>query len=305
LVNDYEALGSPVATLRVRGLSVVNGAQTTGAVGSLKVAPDDRAQVPARFVKTSNSQIVQDIVQYNNSQNRVTASDFRSTDRTQKRLREEMSRIVGAEYEGGRRGGHADVIKRRPNLMPSYTVGQSVAALHGDPATAYNKKSDIWASDALYAKYFSDDTSAAHLVFAYSLVRAIESRKLSLIDRSKRTDDLKSTEEKELAYYRHRGAVHVFAAAIGGSLETLLGRKIPNLFRVSFGTVGPGKAETLWAPIISATSSLNIHLLSAVNGGMSADTTKKALEIFSSLVEATSAANDSLYANFRARVQVS
>src|SRR5690606_20417067 len=108
LVNDYESIPpeSP-RLLRVRGLSIVNGAQTTGAIGTLRVAPSQAALVPVRFVKTSDADIVQDIVQYNNSQNKVTASDFRSTDRIQKRLREEMTQIPFAEYQGGRRGGHA------------------------------------------------------------------------------------------------------------------------------------------------------------------------------------------------------
>lgn len=104
-----------------------------------------------------------------------------------------MGQIPEAEYQGGRRGGHAESIARRPNLMPSYTVGQALAALHGDPAVAYNKKSEIWALDSLYAKYFNEDTTARHIVFAFSLIRAIEARKLSLIvlDAGMKADALK------------------------------------------------------------------------------------------------------------------
>ena len=66
--------------LRVHGISIVNGAQTTGAIGSLTKPPDPMALVSARFVQTTNSDVVNNIIQYNNSQNKVTASDFRSTD---------------------------------------------------------------------------------------------------------------------------------------------------------------------------------------------------------------------------------
>jgi hypothetical protein len=55
LVNDYAPIpdGAPTS-IAVTGLSIVNGAQTTGAIGTLKTAPDDAALVPVRFVKTSD-----------------------------------------------------------------------------------------------------------------------------------------------------------------------------------------------------------------------------------------------------------
>jgi hypothetical protein len=59
------------ATLSVRGMSIVNGAQTTGALGSLKKALPNTTKVLARFVETSNSEIVHDIIRFNNSQNKV------------------------------------------------------------------------------------------------------------------------------------------------------------------------------------------------------------------------------------------
>jgi len=96
--------------LHIKGISIVNGAQTTGAIGSLKNQPDPSVMVPARFVQTSDPELVRNIIQFNNSQNKITASDFRSSDRIQKKLKEQVSKIPYAEYEGGRRGGHLDVI---------------------------------------------------------------------------------------------------------------------------------------------------------------------------------------------------
>jgi len=107
--------------LKIVGLSIVNGAQTTGALGSLSRAPSEDVNVPVRFVVTSDKDTIFDIIQYNNSQNKVTASDFRSRDRTQQRLRDEIAPIPHAEYQGGRRGGASDAIRRNPNLLPSYT----------------------------------------------------------------------------------------------------------------------------------------------------------------------------------------
>ena len=155
----------------------MNGAQTTGALGSLSRLPSEHVNVPVRFVVTSDKDTIFDIIQYNNSQNKVTASDFRSRDRIQHRLRAEIVPIPHAEYEGGRRGGASDAIRRNPYLLPSYTVGQALAAVHGDPEVAYNQKSEIWALDPLYTRYFNEDTTGPHLVFCYALLRCIEARK--------------------------------------------------------------------------------------------------------------------------------
>lgn len=300
LVHNYHLSTTDPRTLQVHGLSIVNGAQTTGAIGSLKTAPEESATIPIRFIKTSSVEIVQAVVQYNNSQNKVTASDFRSTDRIQNRIRDEMASLPQAEYQGGRRGGHADVIKRRPNLMPSYTVGQALAALHGDPATAYNKKSEIWASDNLYSKYSNDNTTATHIVFAYSLIRAIEARKRSLLDRSSSGSDLKATEERELAFYRQRGAIYVCASAIATGLETFVRKRITNMFRVSFGPrVSPGRAEKIWEPVVLAIAPLTSQLMPVVEQSMSSDSLKRSLEVFSSLVAATADSNEKIYSAFR------
>jgi hypothetical protein len=107
-------------------MSIINGAQTTGALGSLTSAPDKEATVAARFIQTTDQEILYNTIRYNNSQNKVAAADFRSTDQIQKRLKKDMEGIPGAEYDGGRRGGLTDAIRRRPNLLPAYTVGTSL-----------------------------------------------------------------------------------------------------------------------------------------------------------------------------------
>jgi len=52
LVHDFEDTHKRKArVLRITGMSIVNGAQTTGALGSLKRSPDASILVPARFVR--------------------------------------------------------------------------------------------------------------------------------------------------------------------------------------------------------------------------------------------------------------
>ncbi len=303
LVNAYDAPRKIKDGLKFsfKGMSIVNGAQTTGAIASLEKAPIANAKVAVRFIQTESQEIVYDTIRYNNSQNKVTASDFRSTDAIQRRLKEEMSKIPQAEYEGGRRGGPTDAIRRRPNLLASYTVGQALATLHGDATTAYNQRAEIWSSDALYARYFNDHTTATHIVFAYSLLRAVEARKIELVKKSKEAaDSMTSSEEEQLKFFRRRGSIFLFVSAIAACLEIFCVKKIPNLFRVSFGAkVSPTKATQLWGDLIDRVAPLCVHLDEAFTYGLqNQERVRNAIQKFRSLVEATSTANSSIYKKF-------
>jgi hypothetical protein len=290
--------------LIVKGMSIVNGAQTTGAVGSLKKSPDLKALVPVRFVCTTDPELIYDIIQYNNSQNKVTASDFRSRDSIQKRLRMEVDKIPDAEYQGGRRGSHVDLIKRNPKLLPSYTVGQALAALHQDPVIAYNQKTNIWVSDKLYSQYFNEETTGAHNVFAYSLLRAVEARKLALIERTRRTSSLTVVEQRQLDFFRHRGSTYLLASAIASCLEIFISRRVPNLFRLSFGgSLSPKKAQETWTSIVEAAAPLCSQLEDAFTDGLkNVERVNKAIITFQSLVQATAEANKSIHSEFASKV---
>jgi hypothetical protein len=93
LVLDYELGGrrSKVGRkLKIKGISIVNGAQTTGSLANLAETPSRDLQVAVRFVKSSKDAIVANVVRFNNSQNKLLAADFRSTDSIQDRLRTEF-----------------------------------------------------------------------------------------------------------------------------------------------------------------------------------------------------------------------
>lgn len=175
LVLDYEygRKTSKGRKLKITGISIVNGAQTTGSIASSDEAVSDDLLVGVRFVKAASDDLIEKIVKYNNSQNKLEAADFRSNDSIQDRLRSEFAAIPDAEYEVGRRGGASDAIKRSKYTLPSYTVGQSLTAFHGDPVLAYDKKSEIWIDDKNYGRIFTDRTSARHVAFCYSILEAI------------------------------------------------------------------------------------------------------------------------------------
>jgi len=286
LVNNYKySSEGEKGKLIISGISIVNGAQTTGALGSLDSVPDESAYVPIRFVKCHDQDVVMKIIRYNNSQNRIKASDFRSNDFIQSRLREEFEKIPDSKYYGGRRGSAQDIIRRTPNLLSSDTVAQTIASFHGNPTHAYNKKAYLWEDDVAYSKIFNDNLHAPHIVFVYSLFRCIEDYKHKLRKKESENEIL-DNEEKELAFLRNRGATYLLHAAIAYCIENILNKPIANKFGLSFGpSISPEAAKELWKPIVQVAIPFSPTLESGVHDSLqSKEDVKKAMGIFRSYI---------------------
>ena len=300
LVHDYkvnpepEEDGAGRQVLRVEGIGIVNGGQTTGALGSLEdreAVSTTSAMVMARFVKCSNTAVLGDIVRYNNTQNKVEATDFRSKDPIQDRLRREFDSIPDADYRGGRRGGVSDAIQRSKTLLPDSSVAQSLAAFHGEPNLAYNETRSIWDSDAIYAKVFREDLTARHIVYTYSLLKAVEQAKQANIKiaESARTD----AQRRHATFFSARGSNYLLVAALGECIETLLGRAVANRYGLRFSkNLSPAKATDIWLPVVDVALSFSSQLQPATDRGLkSQDRVKKALQDFASMIEAIRSAN--------------
>lgn len=309
LVLDYE-LGRRNRSgrrLKIKGISIVNGAQTTGSLASLTSKPSDNIQVPIRFVKARKDSLVANIVRFNNSQNKLQAADFRSTDQIQERLRLEFNTVPDAEYEGGRRGGASDAIKRSKFTLPSYTVGQSLAAFHGDPVTAYDKKSEIWTNEKNYRATFTDRTTARHIVFCYSLLSSINERKNSLSQKHRsEPSSLTSMENVILAFLNKKGSSYLLVHVISRCMETILSKSVPNRFDLQFSqNVSPSRAEKLWAPILDMMLPLSNQLDPAFSRNrISNETVSKTVPNFVGVVASISHLQKDTFEKFAATVKM-
>ena len=292
--------------IKLTGISIVNGAQTTGSIGSLSREPANSLIVPIRIVKTVNEKVIENVVRYNNSQNKVQASDFRSTDSIQTRLRQEFAAIPQAEYDGGRRGGARDAMRRKKNLLPSYTVGQALAAFHGDPVTAYDKKSEIWVNDGIYLKYFNDQSTARHIVFTYTLLEALHRRYRLLRHENDDNVDMQEQNKSQLEFLDKRGASYLMIYAISQSMETIVGRPIPNKFRLQFSTnIAPEAGAVLWDPILDVTLPLSRQLDDCfLKNRITNDKLKITVVKFAGLIASLSGAHRPIFEEFRKHVEV-
>jgi hypothetical protein len=256
----------------------------------------------ARFVKCNDDEVLGDIVRYNNTQNKVEATDFRSKSPIQDRLRNQFATVPDAEYRGGRRGGSSDVIERKKSLLPDSSVAQSLAAFHGDPNLAYNETRTIWDKDDVYVKVFRDSVSARHIVFTYSLLKAIEQIKQSLVDtpEDKRTE----AQKKHLIFLKTRGSNYLFAAAVGACIETILSRAVPDRYGLRFReNISPSAAVALWEPVVRVVLSFSNTLQPATDQGLKRqERVEQAIEAFGSMVEAARSANEAPFNRFASMV---
>lgn len=298
ITRDY-SLGDDLV---VTGLAIVNGAQTTGAIGNLKVAPNDSLRVAARFYKASDQEFIEKIIRFTNSQNAIEAADFRSTDAVQRRLRQEFGQLQGADYNGGRRGSGGDKIQRKPDLLPNYTVGQALSAFHGDPVTAYNEKSRIWSDNESYSKVFKEETSAGHIIFVFSLLRAIEQRKQELMTRGRNGGQLTQQEMKEMDLHRSPGAQFFLMAIIAACLEVAMGEPIPNRFRLTWRDNNLQKGIARWQPVLQIVLSFGERLADFLREGLKSLEKVKSAE---SLTRQTLASISSFHADTYSRFKKS
>jgi hypothetical protein len=250
LVNDFSFTSEDNSgILEIHGIAIVNGAQTTGALGTIEGADIEGATVTARFVKCSDPATIQSIIRFNNSQNKIEAADFRSNDPVQTRLRSEFDGLPNVHYTGGRRGGEGDAIRRTRNSVSSYTVGQALTAFHGDPSTAYNQSSGIWISDRLYNDVFNEKTTAKHILFTYSLLKAINEWQDQL--RNLGADGRTEVEKRQWETLRLRGAPFLVISAIASSLEVVLSRPVPDKFSLTFSrTEDISQAVVHWSNLL-------------------------------------------------------
>ena len=259
LVNNFTYKNDE---LIIQGITIINGAQTTGAI-SAPESVDTDFYIPCRFIVCNDKNIIESIINNNNKQNEILPSDLRSNDKQQERLRNEFKKYVGLSYNGGRRD--ATVVKNKVIFDP-YLVAQTVLAFHGDCVTAYNGKKRIWDEDKLYTQIFVDQLSVEHIVFVYSLAKAIDELKNKLRNKKElRTE----SENKQFDFLSKRGSKMLLIATISECLEDLMGTKISDKWQLHFkNNTDFEELIKKWEKLINPIIAFSDNLTPALQGGL-------------------------------------
>lgn len=246
------------------GISIINGAQTTGSIGSLANEPSDNLYVSIRIIECTDGDTIKAIIDNNNKQNEMLPSDFRSNDSVQKRLRKEFERYPDIIYNGGLRKNQT---LRGKEMFDHFLVGQTLMAFHGDPVTAYSSKTEIWNNDKLYGSIFDENLTAEHIILVYSLSKAIDQIKLDL-NQKKRINPLNSNEIKNSDFLSRRGGRILLLSAVATNLEIILNNSLGNIQRLQFkDNSNFEKCKISWIPIVNMVLSFCDKLIPALSAG--------------------------------------
>ncbi|MPM10479.1 hypothetical protein SDC9_56811 [bioreactor metagenome] len=271
LVNDYTIIEN---CLVISGISIINGAQTTGSIGTLKERPNDRLYVSLRIITCKDKLIIDAIISNNNKQNEMLPSDFRSNDKCQSRLRSEFIKFPHLYYSGGQRDA---MHPRNREVLDPGVVAQILVSYNGNPVDAYSKKREIWKDDNLYASAFNDDLSAEHIIFTYSLSKAIDAVKLDL-QRKKSVGITTDMDEEQLAFLSKRGSRILLLSTIVYCLEGLLAQRIANRKKLHFNDNSNFiNSTSWWLPVVKFCLAFYSDLLPALSAG-GLDSKEKAIE---------------------------
>jgi len=288
--------------IKFNGLAIVNGSQTTGAISASKSNDFSKIKVLVRFMQYFDKSFIDNVIRYNNTQNIVEISDYRSNDNVQIRLRDEFEHIENFHYSGARRGGSDDKKPRPQNLIPTDTAAQAIVAFHQEPHISYNEMKSIWISDKIYSKYFNESLTATHIIFCYSLFKSLENYKNML--KSKTESDRTGQDNIILSTLRKKGSIHILTSAIGNCMEIILGKPIKNTFSTQFiEKMTLEEIIKIWKPVILSTISFSNYLDASLNTGIKTPKIiKNDINIFTSMVSAISTANRQIFMDFADKV---
>lgn len=236
-------------TLTIRGISVVNGAQTTGAIYA---AGNDHAKnisVLARVIVVDDQTMIPRIVAANNTQNAIVAWDRRSNDPVQIRLGQEFD-ARGVLYVHRR-----DNARKPAKSVFADQVGQMLCAFGGDLQTAIRAKADIFGVDKTYSRVFPDTLGIGHVYAVQALGWAYDEIKQDLKAEAT-SGDLTDLKQQQLKLLDYPASKQFLVRVLGDLREEISGRSMsnPREFALNDAAIGNDgtQATAAWTKVISA-----------------------------------------------------
>jgi len=206
-------------TLRIYGVSIVNGAQTTGAVHAAGLKHSKRVSVLARVITVENPGMIPTLVAGNNTQNSIVAWDRRSNDPVQVRIKQEFQ-SKGVEHVHRR-----DNTRKPATSLFADQVGQMLCAFSGDLQTAIRAKADIFESDITYNKVFPRSLSIGHISSVQALGWAYDRMKQDLKAKSD-SGKMTEIEQRQLRLLDFPASKQFLICVIGALREEIAGTKV-------------------------------------------------------------------------------
>lgn len=233
----------------IDGISIINGAQTTGSIAECALAEVKDVRVVCRFVTCSDDDVLHNIIKFNNTQNAFRSSDQRSNDIVQNKLKSELEKY-GIAYSARRSG-----ITIPSGAITAESIAPLLSAFHGDPQTATRRRNDIFDVDATYSKVFPQAITAEHVYMVSVLGAAVDDVKLDLKVRNS-TGKATSTQGKNYEVLKHSTSKLYLLGIIGAVAEEVVGEKLADRFTWRFNAKAMKKSQkklvVVWKEVVEA-----------------------------------------------------
>ena len=236
-------------TLNIHGISVVNGAQTTGAIHAAGREHANNVSLVARIIVVDDPTMIPRIVAANNTQNAIVAWDRRSNDAVQIRLGEEFG-AKGIGYVHRR-----DNARKPANSIFADQVGQMLCAFRGNLQTAIRAKADIFEVDTIYNDIFPSALGIGHIFCIQTLGWAYDRFKQELKTKAA-SGSLTDSEQRQFRLLDYPASKQFLIRVMGDLREEASGRNIPNPKEFAMKdeaiTVDGAEAVAAWLKVINA-----------------------------------------------------
>lgn len=205
--------------IKLTGISIINGAQTTGSISGVDLSKSDlkNVKVLCRVIVSTDSSKISNIVKYNNTQNEIRTWDQYSADPEQVSIEGEFT-ALGYKYE--RKRG----FQTRADSLSIEDVAQPLLSFIGNYAQANTGRNKIFERPQLYKTTY-DGKKARHILFVYALAKAIDERRIELKNKSS-AGSIIELEEKQLQLLRNLRFKNYLLTIIARCLEPILEFKV-------------------------------------------------------------------------------
>lgn len=171
------------------GISIINGAQTTGCIGTLeKTDKLSDIKVLCKIISCYDSEKSSNIIRYTNTQNAITTWDKYSNDSDQKEIQKQLD-VFGVSYSL-KRGADNNL-----SDISIETIAQPLLAFRGNFSGAYDGKNNIFNKKDLYNEAFYL-AKGRHLVLVNAVSQCFDTYKVNI----KRNLSETATEKQQELY---------------------------------------------------------------------------------------------------------
>lgn len=212
--------------LVLHGISIINGAQTTGSIGSLDLKIDLRGvQILTRIIECGDPDVVNDIVKYNNTQNKITSWDKFGNDTHQQELEKKFA-YYNHVYSS-KRG-----FENRNSQLSIENCIQPLVSFLGNYKESNKSKVSLFSSPKLYKDAF-EHTKARHILFVSCLEKCVVEVRREKREIVKRGENVTDQDQKISDFFASLKSKQ-FAIAILAELLTKLFVDLNDKSQISF-----------------------------------------------------------------------